>query len=235
MSRSPPIEIARWPMADKWGGKCIRENTAFSTILRGCVRVQVCQAAVWIAFAFGLLSVMTTQVSWQVAASFYKPPAMRAGNHLDYTKWLGCSWWELWIFKTWAYLAVILSAIHEGTMLTSASWDWCFEFIQMPLPLHTSYPWYNAGWVISWKIEFHWSVRSSQLHISHHLCVLARRLDYWFHALQTTISELIWSDLMVGSTDLIWPVRYIGYECMTGTLQAFIVGRAITTYTWMYF
>ncbi len=44
-------------------GKCIRGNTAFWTILRAAVRVQVCHVAVWLEFTFGRLGV-TTQASW---------------------------------------------------------------------------------------------------------------------------------------------------------------------------
>ncbi len=54
--------MAQWPKTDKWGGKCIRENTALRTKFRAGVRVQ----AVWIEFAFGPLGVMTTQASWLV-------------------------------------------------------------------------------------------------------------------------------------------------------------------------
>ncbi len=45
-------------------GKCIRENTAWRTKFRGGARVEACQAAVWIEFAFGRLGVMTTRASW---------------------------------------------------------------------------------------------------------------------------------------------------------------------------
>ncbi len=87
---------------------------------------------------------------------------------------------------------------------------------------------------ISWKIEFHWSVRASQLRILHHLCGPASRSAYLFHALRTTRLDLIWSDIMVGSIDFIWPIRHMGYECLICAMQALIVGRAITTSTWMH-
>ncbi len=83
-------------------------------------------------------------------------------------------------FQNMWKLGLILSAVHEATVLTLASWGWCFKFIQRPLPLHTSYPWYNDQEVISWKIDCHWSVRSSQLRISHHLCLLASRSATFF-------------------------------------------------------
>ncbi len=45
-------------------GKFIRENTAFWTILRGGVCVQVCRAAVCLEFALGRLSVRNAHASW---------------------------------------------------------------------------------------------------------------------------------------------------------------------------
>ncbi len=58
---------SKWPDGQRRineAGKCIRENTAFWTILRSGVRVQACHAAVWIVFAFGREGVMTTHASW---------------------------------------------------------------------------------------------------------------------------------------------------------------------------
>ncbi len=64
MSRFPHIRMPGKPNTAKWGRKCIRETTAFWTILRGVVRVYTCHAAECRKFEFCHLSIRDVHASW---------------------------------------------------------------------------------------------------------------------------------------------------------------------------